>query len=302
MSTRPEYEPLSRIARLAARSPKNDPYQEAARRRRWRIIAACVVVLVAAVAFVTWEVHTAATHYERGRHASAAGRYAVAIQEFNSASILGFSYRDATERAAAAALNADLQRESVAQSRTEQGVLHDVRLAFAQLASGDAAGTERALADARQRVPSGPLSEKPVTVLLLRALSQRLDKLGRTALAAGRWRAASLWAAALLHIDGKDAAAKRLQARARRGARLQERLGQARAAARDGQWQRALRLARAVLDEWPGFTGAAALVREAQAALAPRPRPTPAPVVTATAPPAPPPAPPAPSKPTPPPP
>ncbi len=257
-------------------------------------------ILAALALFAGWRVYAAEAHYKRGLEAADAGRFAAAIQEFNAASILGVTYRDAAERAsaAAAALNADLRREYVLQTRLEKGVLRDVRAAYARLAKGDAAGTEQALASARARVPTGPLSEDPLVTLLLSSLSRRIGAAGRAALSAGRWGAASDWAAALLHIDAGDAAAARLAARARRGARLQERLDDARAAARRGQWRQALRLARSVLDEWPGFPGAAALAREARAALAPAPSPSPAPAPTATPAPTPPSSP----KPTPPPP
>lgn len=289
MTTRPQYEPLTEVVRIASGSPDDDPYQQAMRRRRrWRIVAACVVVLAAIAVFMTWEVRAAASHYRRGQEALADEQYYAAIQEFDEARILFFSYRDAGTLSVRAREELDAGiAAAVRSARQEDGVRRLV---------------ERALTDARRRVPEGPLSTNVFTLSLLDTLSGRLAEAAGDALAAAHWAAARAYAAALLAIDPADADGTALVERADLGARLERQLGDARAAARRGQWRQALRLAKAVLDEWPGFTGAAALVREAKAALAPRPRPTPTPTATATAPPAPPAPPPAPPKPTPPPP
>lgn len=289
MSTRPQYEPLTEVVRIASGSPDDDPYQQAMRRRRrWRIVAACVVVLAAIAVFMTWEVRAAASHYRRGQEALADEQYYAAIQEFDEARILFFSYRDAGTLSVRAREELDAGiAAAVRSARQEDGVRRLV---------------ERAITDARRRVPEGPLSTNVFTLSLLDTLSGRLAEAAGDALAAAHWAAARAYAAALLAIDPADADGTALVERADLGARLDRQLGDARAAARRGQWRQALRLAKAVLDEWPGFTGAAALVREAKAALAPRPRPTPTPTATATAPPAPPAPPPAPPKPTPPPP
>ncbi len=300
MSTRPQYEPLTEVVRIASGLPEDDPYQRAIRRRRhWRIVAACVVVLAAIAVFMTWEVRTAASHYRRGQEALGDERYYAAIQEFDEARILFFSYRDAGTLSVRAREELDAGiAAAVRSARQEDGVRRLVERAASSLTKDEAAAVERALTDARRRVPEGPLSTNVFTLSLLDTLSGRLAEAAGDALAAAHWAAARAYAAALLAIDPEDADGTALVERADLGARLERQLGDARAAARRGQWRQALRLAEAVLDEWPDFAGAAALVREAKAALAPRPRPTPTPTATATAPPAPP----APPKPTPPPP
>jgi hypothetical protein len=237
-----------------------------------------VVVLVGLLA--AWSVRSAAGHYEHGLEALADERYSAAIQEFNAARIIVFPYRDAKALAAeaAAALNLSMRRESLLETRIENAVRDYVTLADMSLQESDGAErAERALADARDLVPRGQLSADPFTLVLLQALSRRLDDLCRQALADGNWDMAGAYAGALLAITPRDAPGERLARRARLGERLQDRLGDARAAADRGEWRRALRLARAVLDEWPGFPGAASLVGDAKRALAPKPAPAPSP-------------------------
>lgn len=267
------------------------------------MVVAAGVVMALVVLLAVWAVRSAAGHYERGRQALGDERYAAAIQQFNAARIIVFSYRDAEALAAeaAAALNAGMRQESVRETRLEEAVRDYVKLAEANLGRDDGAGVERALADARDLVPRGALSADPVTLVVLHALSRRLDSMCRQALADGRWGSARTYVAALLAIDPGDRPGERLARRAERGERLQDRLDDARAAGRRGEWRRALRLATAVLDEWPGFPGAASLVREARRALAPKPAPTPSPTASPAAP-TPQTTPPAPAAPTPPPP
>jgi hypothetical protein len=241
-------------------------------------------VLVALLA--AWSVRSAAGHYGHGREALAAARYSAAIREFNSARVIVFPYRDAETLAAeaAAALNLSMRRESFLETRIENAVRDYVRLADTNLRRGDGDGAERALAGARDLVPEGQLSADPFTLVLLQALSRRLDDVCRQALADGRWDAAGAYARALLAIAPRDATGERLTRRVRLGEHLQDRLDDARAAADRRRWRRALRLAKAVLDDWPGFPGAASLVRDARKALAPKPAPTPSPSESPAAP------------------
>ncbi len=78
-----------------------------------------------------------------------------------------------------------------------------------------------------------------------------------------------------------------LKARARTGAELRTKLGEAKDAAQRGQWRAALRLALAVIAVQKDFPGAAAVVADARDALAPKPKPVatqPTPAATAAAP------------------
>ena len=282
--------PVAAPLRWAPRPPSPDPYRQEARRRRFKLAIVCGGVLALVALLAVWSVRSAAAHYERGRQALDAERYSEAIQELNAARILAFPYRDADTLAAEAAdaLNSDMMQEAQRQTRLENAVRAYVRLADTSLRKGDAAATARALASARELVPEGELPGDSSTLALLRGLATRLNDTCRKALAEGRWRTAAVCTQAALLIDPKDAAALRLTAKTRRGAQLQERLDDARAAADRGQWKRALLQATAVLDAWPGFPGAASLVSAAKTALAPKPTPSPT-AAPPTTPPAPPP-------------
>jgi cell division protein FtsB len=302
MSTRPQFQPLESVVRLAPEPPESDPYhEEMRRRRRRRLLAAGMTVLLLAVAFVAWEVRSAAAHYERGKQALADEQYYAAIQELDAARIVVFSYRDAEALSAEAreALDAGIA-EAVRSARLEDTVRRLVERADAFVAKGAAEDVERVLAEARERVPDGPLTTNVLTVSLIDALTTKIGSAAREAIRATRWSVAGSYARALLAIDPEDEEAARLAARADLGAKLERQLGDARAAARRGQWRQALRLAQEIVAEWPGFPGAAALVREARTALKPEPTPEPTVVPTPTPPPAT--QPPAPTKPTPPPP
>lgn len=289
----PAAEPLA----SAARPRPENPYALEIRRRRLRIAAACGGALTLVALLAAWHVHSADAHYDRGRRALEERRFSVAIQELNAARFLLFTYRDADELAAqaAAALNASLESESLQQVRLEEAVARDVELAGSSLAEGEAAAAARALADARKRVPEGPLSADPLTLASLQALSRKLSAAGRAALGAGRWGVAGSCAEGLLSIAPGDEKALRLAGKAALGARLAARLDTAREAADRGQWRRALSIATNVLARWKDFPGARSLVGRAEAALAPKPPPQePVVVPTATprptaAPPAPPP-------------
>lgn len=264
------------------------------RRRRRVMLAAAVVAGVAIVAVGLMLVRTASGHYERGRRALDAEQYLVALQEFNAAHVLGIPYRDAEALAAEAREALDARyRQAAAERRVEEAVVRLVQRAASSLKAGDAAAVEQALMRARGRVPEGLLSTEATTLALLDELAVGVREAGRSALADGRWTAAASYASALLAIDPDDAAARRLSERAASAIALQRDLDRARAAADRGEWRAALRLAQRVLERWPGFPGAAALVERARAALAPKPTPSPTSGgVTSTPPPPPPPPPP----------
>jgi len=296
--------PIAPNAQVAPGTRRLDPYKQEVRRRRLKVAVVSGVVVVLLLLLAVWDVRSAAAHYERGRQAFAAQRYSTAIQEFNGARVILFSYRDAETLAAeaAAAIDSGMRREAMRQTRLEALVRDNVQVAYKSLMKGDADAAARALTDARERVPEGELSGDSFTLALVHALARPLSTMCRQALTDGRWGIAGMCAKALLAIDPEDAAALRFTVTARRGADLQERLDGARAAADRGQWRRALRRAAALLDAWPGFPGAASLVERAQRALAPKPKPSPTAAPPAT-PPAPAPAPaPAPTPPAPPPP
>ena len=84
-----------------------------------------------------------------------------------------------------------------------------------------------------------------------------------------------VFAAALLVLEPSSELAVALGARARTGAELNAKLGEAKDAAQRGKWRAALRLALAVVAIQKDFPGAAAVVADARDALAPKPRPSP---------------------------
>lgn len=284
MSTRPEYEPLAPVIRLAPEPPEPDRYTLALRRRRRRrIVVACLLGLAAMATVTAWQVRSASAHYERGRRALADEQYYAAVQELDAAHVFGFSYRDAGALAETArkALDEGIA-EAVRRARVEEAVRRLTERADAFLTKGAADEVVRVLAEARRRVPEGPLSSNAFTLGLLDTLARRITQAAADAISGGRWGIAETYAVALRTIHPDDEKALSLAVQARLGERLQRKVADARAAARRGEWRRALRLATAVLDAWPGFKGAAAVAGEARAALAPEPTPSPEPTATAT--------------------
>ena len=105
-------------------------------------------------------------------------------------------------------------------------------------------------------------------------LAKDLTTEGRKALARLEWGRAGRYAAALLLLDPSSVAADEITAKAEAGQRLSAKLAEARQAARDGEWRKALRLALAVQAARKDFPGAASLVADARKALKPKPQPT----------------------------
>ena len=280
-------------------------WNEVARRRRLRIrlLAAIAVVAVVAVGAAAM-VASAATHYERGRQAMAARRFGVAVEEFAAARVLTFSYRDSAALADRAQAQLDAEAARTDLQRQQRAALASLlRRASDRLQAKDVDGVIATLREARVLVPEGPLAGTTGQVAMAGQLAKSLSKAGAAALRNGRWELARSHATALLILDPSSADGARITARSKKGAGLQDDLAAARTAARKGEWREALRLAQAVLREWPGYPGAAAVVTAARTALKPKPRPTAtvAPVETSAPAPQPPP-PPAPEPPAPPPP
>lgn len=276
--------------------PEPPSWSEVARRRRTRIrLVAAFVVVAAVAAGVAAMVAGAAGHYERGREAMAERRFGAAAEEFAAARILTFPYRDSTALADRAQEQLELDAARTDLQRRQRAALADLlRQAADRLEAEDADGVIAALREARVLVPEGQLAGTTGQIAIATKLAASLSKAGAAALRDGRWRQAGSYAAALLLLDPSSDDGARITARGKNGAALQNDLEAARAAARKGEWRKSLRLAQAVLREWPGFPGAAAVVAAARTALRPKPRPTAtvAPVVTSAPAPQPPPPPP----------
>lgn len=259
----------------AAEEPPS--WDELKRRRRLRVrIATIVVAIVVVGAGVAAMMANAAAHYAQGRQDMAAHHFGAAVEEFAAARILTFAYRDAQtlgERAQQEleldAVRIDLRR----QQRAE--VARTLRDATHKLVARDLGGVKAALTEARILVPEGPLASTPGQMATAARLVSSLSETGDQALLGGHWKLAAGCGAALLILDPAGKAGHHLSDRSRKAMALQKELDSARNAARPGHWRDALRLARLVLDKWPDFPGAAAVVTAARRALAPKPKPSP---------------------------
>jgi hypothetical protein len=249
-------------------------------RRRLISVAVVVALLLAALVALVWN---ASGRYASGKQALQEGRYGEAVADFTAARVLFFSYRDADSlRQQAQAKLADAADTAASERRRRESVARLLATADERLANGAYASVVAALEEMRKIAPEDPLPLDAAATKALTQLAERLRDGSSGALAQARWLAARLQADALLLLLPGDAQATRLAERADEGTTLQKRLDAARAAARDGEWRRALRLARAVLAEKAGFPGAAQLVAEARAALAPKPTATPTPTPSPT--------------------
>jgi hypothetical protein len=234
------------------------------------------VALVAAVAGVL--IWVAAGHYGRGVAALEDGAYSRAISELSAANVLVFPYRDANalEEEARTALS---ERQSALQAEQARvaAIVAGLERAGRRLRAGDVA----ALLPVLQALPPADLTlavEKDEAAAgAVTALAEDLAAAAKAAMQRSEWVRAGQFAAAYLVLDPSDEAITALANRARTGEKLRAQLAEARAAARRGQWRTALRLALAVTAVRKDFPGAAALVADARAALAPKPEPTPTP-------------------------
>ena len=252
-----------------------DPDVAAHRRVRWRRVALAVLaVLLVLALLIGTQFDLAAIHYRGGVDALAAHSYSRAAGEFAAARVLGFPYRDARSleeqaRRGAAAEGA-LREQGVA---LRAAVVAQLETAGARLAAGDVDGVLSALRTIDQDELRATLTSSETVRESADALAVDLDAASRRALGHAEWGRAGRLAAALLALEPSSKQAVALRARAQTGEDLSVKLGEARDAARHGKWREALRIALAVLARQKGFPGAAAVVADARAALAPEPAP-----------------------------
>ena len=279
---------LGQQYRVAGEDAVDEPpsWDELKRRRRARVrLIAGVVVLVVLAAGVAAMVANASAHYGRGQAAMDERHFGTAVEEFSAARILTIPYRDAAtladeapQQLELAAARADVERQQRA------AIARLLREAADGLDSGDSAAVLAALREARILVPDGALATTAGQIDIATDLETSLWGAGKSALNGGRWKEAGLYATALLTLDPSAMQGSKLSSRVKTAVDLQDELDKARAAAGRGSWREALRRARGVLREWPGFPGAAAVVAQARKALAPKPKPPSAPATQAPAP------------------
>ena len=261
-----------------------DSQGQARRRRRLLIIGlagfAVLAVLVAAGLFVLG----ASTHYSRGVAALERGSYALAQAELSQAEILGVSYRDSSVLADQA------RRELAAQTAGDEAaaaLAQDVGAALTKAAGALEDGSAPKVLAALGSVPAADLqavlTQDDAAGQAADALAKGITTEGRKALARLEWGRAGRYAAALLLLKPSSVAAGEITAKAETGQKLSARLAEAKQAARDGEWRKALRLALAVQAARKDFPGAASLVADARKALKPEPQPTAAATVTTPA-------------------
>jgi hypothetical protein len=244
-----------------------------AARKRARAVRAALVLLSVALVIggLFW---IAATHYARGVEALKAHSYSTAVSEFSVARVLVFPYRDARslEEQARRALLAEYARLDQAEAR-DAAVVAQLEDAGARLEAGDAAGVLIALQAIDADDVQATLAKSWTARESAGVLAANLAVASRSALDKAAWGRAGHFAAALLVLEPSSERGQTLEARARTGEELSAKLGEAKDAARRGEWRAALRLALAVLAIRKGFPGAAAVVADARDALAPKPKP-----------------------------
>lgn len=251
-------------------------------RHRRRLALFIVVGVAIAVAIALLLVLNAQRHYSQGVVALEEGRYSDAVGEFSSADLLVIPYRDA-------AVLADEARgeilEETAGRQQAQARVDDVTGALTSAEAALQAGSGAGVVTALRAVSAGDLKavlrEDSGARQTADALAKDLTTEGRKALGRLEWGRAGRYAAALLLLDPSSVVAGEITTKAAAGEKLSAKLAAAKAAARDGQWRNALRLALAVQAAHKGFPGAASLVADAREALKPKPKPTAAATVTA---------------------
>ena len=256
-----------------------DEYQPS----RWRSVGLrvgfAVAVLAAVAGVLVW---VAAGHYGRGVTALEDGAYSRAVSELSAANVLVFPYRDANalEEEARRALG-DRQSALQAEQARVDAIVAGLQTADRRLRAGDAGAVLATL----ERLPQADLGlaieKDEAAASSAAALTEDLAAAAKTAMQRAEWVRAGNLAAAYLVLDPSDEEIVALANRARTSEKLRAQLAEANAAARRGQWRTALRLALAVTAVRKDFPGAAALVADARAALAPPPpKPTPTPTPT----------------------
>lgn len=270
-TTRGEAPALASAEPIGAREPVAPPWVTRERRaRRWRTIACVAAVIAVAAVLLTAVVWNAETHYRQGRDALARGEYATAVEEFAAARLFVIPYRDAEAlRAKADRSLAAVGAAAAAQRRREAKIERLLEKAGDRLTAGDTAGVAAAVAAARDIAPNGSLAVSTDAGDLVSGLARRFRDTIARRLEDGRWGDAERLASAWLTVEPASEAAASFLSTARDCASLQTKLDSARAAAANGRWHAALRIALAVLDRRAGFPGAATLVAQARTALAP---------------------------------
>ncbi|MCX6363609.1 MAG: hypothetical protein NTW58_05475 [Actinobacteria bacterium] len=248
-----------------------DPYLAANRRARARRVALVVIVVALVIGVLLW---IAATHYARGVSALEDHAYSTAVSEFSVARVLVFPYRDARslEEQARRALQAEDARYEQAEAR-RAAVVAQLEKAGARLEAGDADGVRTTLQAINADELRAALNRSDSAQESYDALALDLAAAARRALGNAAWGRAGSFAAALLVLEPSSELAVALGSRARTGAELRTKLGEAKDAAHRGKWRAALRLALAVVAIRKDFPGAAAVVADARDALAPKPKP-----------------------------
>ena len=271
------------------RTAEADDWDDEVQPRRWRPVwlrVGFALALLAAVAGVL--IWVAAGHYGRGVAALEDGAYSRAISEFSAANVVVFPYRDARalQEQAQRALDERQAALQADQARVD-AVVAGLERADRRLKAGDAVAVLATL----QGLPPADLKlarqKDDAAAAAATVLAEDLTGAATAAMERAAWVRAGQFAAAYLVLDPSDEAIAALAQRARTGEKLRAQLADAKAAARRGQWRAALRLALAVTAVRKDFPGAAALVADARAALAPPPKPTPTPTPTPVAPPPP---------------
>ncbi len=253
-----------------------------ARRRRLGLGIAVPVVIV--VVLLILLVLNAERHYSRGVAALEDGRYYDAVSELAAADLVVISYRDS------ALLAENARRQILVETGGQQQAQARLEAVTAALAAAAAAlqsesGAE--LVTALRSVPAADLravlSEDDGARQSADALAKDLTTEGRKALTHLEWERAGRYAAALLLLEPSSVAAGEITGKVEAGQKLSASLADAKQAARDGEWRKALRLALAVQAARKDFPGAASLVADARKALKPKPKPAAPATVTAPA-------------------
>jgi hypothetical protein len=245
-------------------------------RMRVRVLQAVLVGLVVAcvVGLAVWN---GATHYSRGKHALEKGFYVWAADEFASARVFGIPFLDARGREQEARSAAAAAAAAIRQKQEERRLSAQFDKAAALLAAGDGEAVLTRLQTIDVAGLKSAMAESEVVRGSVASLAGDIAGAARAALDKSQWERAGRLAAALGVLEPSSGLAADLQKQAQTGKELSAKLGKAKEAARRGRWRAALRAALAVQAVQKGFPGAAALIADARAALAPKPKP----VVTA---------------------
>jgi hypothetical protein len=213
-------------------------------------------------------------HYTRGVAALERASYQEAVAELSSAKLLVIPYRDASQLAERAERELTL---SIADSMDAQARVEEVSTALREASEAVGAGSVQGVLTALGAVKAADLRAvlraEAGAAQTAEALAKDLTTEGRKALRTLEWERAARSASALLVLDPSSAVGKSIAGDAAAGKKVSAKLAEAKAAARDGEWRKALRLALAVLAAHKGFPGAQAVVADAREALKPKPKP-----------------------------